>query len=867
MAGRLIELRVHGVSNTPPADILGMPPAPDGSSEPMARPWLVAGDATTGFYRSPADNPNDPVAVEAYSWGQLTSGARAAKDVERALWTLLLPFTLANVALHASPEIPADPRQERWASRPGITAWLVRLFCLSLTVTFVLAAAGLGVDLIGWQCVDRACLKQIPGPWEFLGTGWWSESTHPLAVGLLLPLTLLAVVGLLTWRTYQYEAEMPAAPADPADRPLDNPLQDPTFWCGEGQVRRLAALHLATGAAVAAAVPLGAVIISEPLVGARAAVGWPAAAALGASVVLAAAALGHPYATRRSGDTPVGRYGTVIVCLALLGVVGTFLVLLLPDVPAGSRLAGLRPPPGCATDATIAGCGQDRSLPGYEALIAWLSSFQVLLLIAVAGVARTGRWALCPPIMAALALPLGHLWATDRLPGTTPPPSYLRTWMVTGVVVALAAAVTLLLPRHPTRPPERPPDRRTAMAWGGRGPAVLAGLGWLLTVSYSVGVLYWAANRLNHGTAPGGLPPVTLPVPVLWAGPAFVVALLVAAGVAGRAWLLFAGLRRRCLAELFHQAGELSAHERRRARDVASFRALHRLVGGHALRLVGRLTTAAVGLAAAGTVAALAGLRPQPRSPDAWAMAVKAAVDVGASLAGLLPVLIAGVGLLVYRNDSVRRAVGVIWDVGTFWPRSAHPLAPPSYAERAVPQLQTRTTGLLALPEQDPRRAEAIVLSGHSQGAVISAAVILQLPSRWRRRVWFFSYGCQLTRLYGRVFPAYFGPDRLPAVAATLTGPSDQPRWTNFWRETDPLGWPVGAGERQIPVRDPEALHPRDGEVRDPPIRSHGGYPESPEYQLERSAVVAAMLTGAVPVPRRPSTPTPDPTEPTPTPP
>ncbi|PWU59072.1 hypothetical protein DLE60_18440, partial [Micromonospora globispora] len=216
MAGRVLELRVHGVSNTPPAQTLGLTPEP-GDDDP--EPWLVAGDEVTGFYRPTDPEPDDPIVVEAYSWGQLTSGARTARDVERALWTLLLPFTLANVALHARPGIPPDPDRERWGSRSGITAWLIRLFCLSLTGTLVLAATGIGVDLIGWQCVDDDCLGRIPGPWEFLGHGWWHEAGHALAVGLLVPLGLLAGLGLLAWRTYQYEAEMPAEPGGPATGP------------------------------------------------------------------------------------------------------------------------------------------------------------------------------------------------------------------------------------------------------------------------------------------------------------------------------------------------------------------------------------------------------------------------------------------------------------------------------------------------------------------------------------------------------------------------------------------------------------------------------------------------------------------------
>lgn len=224
--------------------------------------------------------------------------------------------------------------------------------------------------------------------------------------------------------------------------------------------------------------------------------------------------------------------------------------------------------------------------------------------------------------------------------------------------------------------------------------------------------------------------------------------------------------------------------------------------------------------------------------------------DLGDSLLGWLPVAIAALGLLVFRNNAVRRSVGVVWDVGTFWPRAAHPLAPPSYAERAVPELLTRTAGLLALTEHDPRRMDGIILSGHSQGTVICTAVIMQLPDRWRQRIWFFSYGCQLTRLYGRIFPAYFGPDRLPALSRALTRPSGGTGWTNFWRDTDPLGWPVTAGERSVAVTDPEALHPSDGEVADPPIRSHSGYPEAAEFQRERSRV-AWLLRRTVPAPRR----------------
>ncbi|MEU6075598.1 hypothetical protein [Micromonospora sp. NPDC047074] len=873
MLGRVLELRVHGVSNTPPGQILGLRPTPGADAPP---PWLVAGGPVTGFYRAPAEapcpaappraeapgtagEPDAPVVVEAYSWGQLTSGARTTRDVERALWTLLLPFTLANVALHARPSVPADPDTERWRSRSGITAWLIRLFCLSLTGTLALTLAGVGVDLVGWQCVDTDCLRRIPGPWEFLGRGWWSEGTRALAVGLVVPLGALALLGLVSWRSYQYEAQLPAEPPPspggpvPAGAPTDgsaqsapappgNPLQGRTFWGGEGQLRRAAVLHLCTGVVVAAAVPLGAVLATDPPLGVRAAVAWPATAALAAVLLIAVLAVGRPWLTRRAGASPLGNTSVVVALLTGIGLAGTVLILLLPE---GTSLAHLRPGSGCA-DASA--CPADLSLPGFDRIVAWLGTGQVFLLIAIGSVARSGRRALAAPAAAAVLLVVGVAWTGGRLPGVPYPPGPLEAWMLAVPAVALAAT-GLLLPRVPATE-RQPRDPHTGLAWGGRAPALIAGFGWLFSVSYSAGLLYWVADRLNGGTVPDGRSPVVPPVPVMWAGLAFAAALLALVATATRAGLLFLRLRRHEYAKLASPGGRLSSHDLRRCRDVSTWRALHRLVGEHTVRLVGGYAVTMAVLVALGCAAVLSRDRPHPPVATGGAAVIEWLTETGDRTLGLLPVLVGTVGLLVYRNDLVRRSVGVVWDVGTFWPRTAHPLAPPSYAERAVPELQTRTAGLLALAEHDPRAVDGIILSGHSQGTVICAAVLLQLPARVRRRIWFFSYGCQLTRLYGRVFPGYFGPDRLPALAEALTTPGDRTRWTNFWRDTDPLGWPVTAVERDVAVRDPEALHPGDGEVADPPIRNHSGYPEAPEFHQERSRV-ARLLRQSVPAPRR----------------
>lgn len=169
------------------------------------------------------------------------------------------------------------------------------------------------------------------------------------------------------------------------------------------------------------------------------------------------------------------------------------------------------------------------------------------------------------------------------------------------------------------------------------------------------------------------------------------------------------------------------------------------------------------------------------------------------------------------RDHAFRTRVGALWDVATFWPRSFHPFAPPAYATRAIPEIQTRLTQITSIPAPDtpgdsvaaPRQAGgAAILSGHSQGSVVSLAAVASLPDAVRCRICLITHGSPLGRLYQRYFPRYFSQELFDHCARRL-GASDEiadGSWLNYWRRTDPIGDPVfGEQDRPRPENLPSA--------------------------------------------------------------
>lgn len=147
------ELRVHGVGGESPEEMLGVPHV-----------HRVAGTKRAGFYRSPKwitlDGPDRN--LEGYSWGGITSSSRL-----RALWIILLPFALINLAGWMIPQSGSAARPTARSRTDAMTISLYRLFGLAASVAAVTFGSMLLIEFValGCACTDRWYLA----PWRLAG--------------------------------------------------------------------------------------------------------------------------------------------------------------------------------------------------------------------------------------------------------------------------------------------------------------------------------------------------------------------------------------------------------------------------------------------------------------------------------------------------------------------------------------------------------------------------------------------------------------------------------------------------------------------------------------------------------------------------
>ena len=135
MRSRILELRIHGVNNTPPTAMLALPDhaVEQFRGDRFGSFWRPRPDKLAELPPDHAGRVPDDVRREAYSWGGMArsspgvpgSGVPSvlANVVGRIGWALLLPFGLANVA-YWSRKLPDDsvPTTRRFITEPPARA-------------------------------------------------------------------------------------------------------------------------------------------------------------------------------------------------------------------------------------------------------------------------------------------------------------------------------------------------------------------------------------------------------------------------------------------------------------------------------------------------------------------------------------------------------------------------------------------------------------------------------------------------------------------------------------------------------------------------------------------------------------------------
>lgn len=710
--GDVVELRVHGVGGAPPTAILDDP-----------HPRRVRGDKLAGFWRPGQDQGGHQ--LEAYAWGGLTS-----RESLRALWLLLLPFALTNLA--GWMQTPGDVVGAR---RAALVRGVVRLLALCLTAAVVLWLAALAVDLVAYQCAGDAACSRDRG-WFAVLRPFAEHAGRRIAVGALAPALGLGLLWFVAGRSAQHYERFgqpqPMGSYDPAGTGLD----DARFWQGAELVARLRSLHVGAGLLVLAV----AVAHSGAALGIASPLAWqvPLAALVAVAAAVAAPTL-LPGAVARAA-VPAG-----LVAVAWAAV----------DVATGP-VAEATPQP----------------LPGLVTVVAGVALLQLVLVVL-------------------LALLDGRTRSAD---GTRP--------ALLGFASASAATLSILM------------------------------LG-------SV----WAGSALLLARRLGGPPAVTHPPAYALVAAAFTLvlgvlvgALLVAVLAAWRPW----GDGDDGVTDEYDAREGPLPGAASWARGVARARRLARLTDRLDAVLAGAMvvavTFAIVGVALPPTRALLLSddMAALDMSRLSWLWTGSAIVTSAVPLGAVLALRSA------FRNQSARRRIGIVWDVITFWPRAFHPLAPPSYAERAVPELQLR---LRVLTPDAP-----VVVSAHSQGSVLSVAALAQLDDATLQRVALCTHGAPLGRLYRRMFPAYVHAGLLVGVARGIGW-----RWGSWWRQTDPIGGVVFVGADGVPridecLPDPATRARQRGDPW-PAVRGHSDYDQDATLR-DGLAALAQRLAGGPAQPR-----------------
>lgn len=725
----VFELRVHGVSGTPPEAMLSCP------KEFIEQ---VAGDANAGFFRrsewvdraaTPPDQKKWWRRMEAYSWGGLTS-----RKATRAIWLLFLPFSLINLAHWMLPPVSRP--------RPAIVVVvLLRLLALSFTLTLLLSMAAAVLDITVWQCTSIDYCSAGWGPLALIGS--W-----PMGWRILIgALPLVAVIAVLWWLGREEttrddersaatmgvaEAELlnnkPPPPGPVVTPRMRSPLTRRTFWNRDDAVQRMRACHVTAWTAGLSSLVLLAPV-REAHTGAVGAINIVLLVVNLGLLCAAIVATASPEATGRGGRTAPAwiqdgvnaarwiAFGLVVV--TLLWIARSFKT----DREAGPS-----------------------SLPGLHNSLYGLVLVQAVLLVAVfIGIAMARPQ---------LSLKKGF---EPTLKGRTAGYIAILGWLLGG---GLSAAVGLW-------------TAQTLGTWVYSSEAATDKMARRTELLGSTDIFH----RISGASEPA---PLIVPPAYVWASVATIVVLLAAAAAVIR--LLVTLYRQRTLDAINKVANEREI-EKCAPPDVLKRITRSRRFATLTDRGPSLIASLVIIACALVLLAAVLLYISAAAFVDEWVQGRIGELAAGATVS--LVILFFTLVVSALRNRHTRRLVAILWDVITFWPRANHPLTPPSYGGRTVFDLRLRMRELV-----DATAPTRVVVVAHSQGTVIAAAALMQMKEP-KERYPLLTFGSPLRRLYARNFPAYFGWDtlcRLRNFHSTDDYAPKMPRWINLWALTDPIG-------------------------------------------------------------------------------
>lgn len=786
----ILELRIHGIKNTTPAEMLGTP---------VDQVERAAGDDLGSFWVEKSPPPGLRTRREAYSWGNMARSGGGPLAMIGTLfvqigWLLILPFGLCNVA-YWTRSIPTDQPTKSW--RGGRGAPSLRLFALGLTLIYVTALASVSLDLIGVQCFRQAgtVCSQLPAVFDALAG---LPRAQRLAILTLIPLGIMLLLYAISHRArVEYEpniarlakprtgtepgtgapvppvlpgaalspataespeaaqapgAGTPATTPTPAVAPPGTPLLAlAEFWVQARVAATTERLHLA-----AVLLLLTFVLASDrvyvsleerqlaqfdpPVALATAPIG---SVALGLAVlVLAWVLVLVGQASTTDPDRVLSRRrwaGIVLVGSALLLLVtglssiGDPAGLIAPAANSDPvRVIGLEAGPtllvAVLLGLSVAALGWRRGLPMSLSLVVLLSA---LALVVVGRTLSEG-----PDVIAPAAVPY---------------------YLAAAALVLIELALVLVYPLGADRA-----ALRTTLAqegWRGMGPGVvmLLALGVAMTLASLVVVGFAAWLAIPFAPAPANglrtvvafpliVPPAYVEFGVLLLGIllvflAFTVVILVP---------LVTRLHRLSTPPLTRDGnvpdpGEQIAPLPRYGEtggpliEVSADRIMLRALKARRFAAITQrgepllgILAVTVGVGLAATVVLRIPEAPATAVPPTSANFIDALTIAAPSIAiGVLSATaLTALGFIALNAlTKAERPLGLLWDLICFLPRAGHPFGPPCYSDRVVPELNSRVRAWLE-PDGTPSAQRRVVLSAHSLGAVLAVSTIFAHVAR-----------------------------------------------------------------------------------------------------------------------------------------